>query len=607
MPTVGMRNPRLVNYTRILAVLACVLFMATGFRNGWITSTSDFPNVYAPARAFLNGDRLRDYYDWTWFAAAMNRAEAGDHLGAYCPNPPLAILPMLPIAPLPIQTAKRMWLVVNLGLLGITLFLLARIGRFTVAWVVLLAFCGFASFYVDFALGQYYVVILFLLTLALFCLEEGRPYVAGACCALAFCLKLYGGPFFLYFAFRRNWRALGGMVLAGLLLLAVAIGMFGYADVWWYATHVLPRTLEGGSIDPYNPANATLSTLLRRQFMFEAELNPHPLVNAPGLFFFLRTLVLLALLVFALFALGGNRELSERHAFAWFTIVMLLLSTNTARYTFLILLLPVAVLLEKRVLRNVALIGAFVLLSLPLPFGTLFPKVWILLFLYGSVGMEFWRRPRPTWVLATTAALVLVAGIDASVHQRAYAREPGRRFTPFASEKGQIFSSFPVVTTSGVLFQAMDSRRYALGWVHGSAMEKVRFEGNVLFPRTAGRDGPVQFDLAAHGTSTAMEFDPRTRATAPAASRAVRTDVATSPDGRWVAFVSSGGGPQHLLLRDARSGEVRPFAEGNCNSSSPAWELDSKALIFASDCDRAYGTPALYRATLEEMLRIPAE
>jgi hypothetical protein len=37
---------------------------------------------------------------------------------------------------------------------------------------------------------------------------------------------------------------------------------------------------------------------------------------------------------------------------------------------------------------------------------------------------------------------------------------------------------------------------------------------------------------------------------------------------------------------------------GNCNSSSPAWALDSESILFASDCGRAFGLPALYRARL---------
>lgn len=73
---------------------------------------------------------------------------------------------------------------------------------------------------------------------------------------------------------------------------------------------------------------------------------------------------------------------------------------------------------------------------------------------------------------------------------------------------------------------------------------------------------------------------------------------AVSPDGRWMAYESAQDGPVHIWLRDLTSGQERRLTGGNCNSSSPAWELDSKAILFASDCERAFGLPALYRAPL---------
>jgi len=104
-----------------------------------------------------------------------------------------------------------------------------------------------------------------------------------------------------------------------------------------------------------------------------------------------------------------------------------------------------------------------------------------------------------------------------------------------------------------------------------------------------------------------MEYDPQNGTILPAISVRTPGNTAVSPDGQWAAFVSDRSGPQHLMLRDAATGKVREVAGGNCNSTAPAWELDSKALIFASDCDRAFGTPALYRAKLGEMLRIPVQ
>jgi Tol biopolymer transport system component len=74
------------------------------------------------------------------------------------------------------------------------------------------------------------------------------------------------------------------------------------------------------------------------------------------------------------------------------------------------------------------------------------------------------------------------------------------------------------------------------------------------------------------------------------------SDSVSSPDGRWVAFESARNGPKQIWLRNIASGAEELLTSGNCNSTSPEWELDSKAIIFASDCGRGIGLPALYRA-----------
>jgi Tol biopolymer transport system component len=76
-----------------------------------------------------------------------------------------------------------------------------------------------------------------------------------------------------------------------------------------------------------------------------------------------------------------------------------------------------------------------------------------------------------------------------------------------------------------------------------------------------------------------------------------------SPDGKWMAFESRKAGPKQIWLRDMMNGKLQLVAGGNCNNSAPAWEKDSHALIFASDCGRGIGMPVLYRANLSSQTR----
>jgi len=127
----------------------------------------------------------------------------------------------------------------------------------------------------------------------------------------------------------------------------------------------------------------------------------------------------------------------------------------------------------------------------------------------------------------------------------------------------------------------------------------------IIVPLTAFRAGwtraETDFELVAHGSSTMMLFDPA-RGTAVPSHTPVpgeNTDSAVSPDGRWVAFTSDKTGTAQVWLRNVETGSERILTGGKCNSSSPAWELDSKAIVFASDCGRALGLPSLYRALVE--------
>src|SRR5438067_364040 len=112
--------------TRGAAAIAFAAFMSTAFRAGWTQSSTDFPNYYTAAALVRERKPLRSFYDWTWFARQMNYAGVERQLGAYTPQTPLTMLPMVGLAGLPLQDAKRVWLAINLALLAAVVYMLAR-------------------------------------------------------------------------------------------------------------------------------------------------------------------------------------------------------------------------------------------------------------------------------------------------------------------------------------------------------------------------------------------------------------------------------------------------------------------------------------------------
>jgi hypothetical protein len=588
---------------RLAALAAIVFFLATAFRSGWRRAETDFPNYYTAAVLMRRGLPVREYYDWTWFQRQMNYAGIEQQLGAYQPQTPLTALPLVGLAYVPPHVAKRIWLTLNLGFLAMTVWLLAELTAFRVEQMALVAFLGFGSLYSNFLYGQYYVFLLFLLTAGFFFLDRGKSSTSGFVAGLVFGLKLYGGPLLLYFAVKKNGRAVAGFLVAIVCMFALAIAVFGWADVHYYATQILPRSLEGEIIDPYNSGNGTMSTLLRRLLVLEPELNPQPLWNAPIVFFFLRPFLSLLVLGITLIGLREGHTGSERRDFAWFMIAILLVSANTASYTFILLLLPVSLLLvEAEMEERFFLLAAFFTLCFPLRPGwsVAFPKLWVLMALFFVVGRSHFRLLTPKYLVGMVTVVAALASVDARRHALSYSAEPGQRWERVAIEKNAIFSSSPAVSRAGLFYQSIGSQRYVLRWLHDGGIEELAFDGQAFHPIAPLPDGPIYFELVAHGGSTTMAFDPIARV---AASRFPSDSTppagsAVSPDGRWVAFESAQDGPKQVWVRNIANGLEKRLTGGACNSSSPAWELDSKAIIFASDCGRGIGLPSLYRAKI---------
>ncbi len=607
------RLPRLTQtIIRAAAFAALLLFIATSFRTGWNKSTTDFPNYYTAAVLIRHGDRLHQFYDWTWFQRQMSYVGFERQLGAYTPQTPLAMMPFVPLTQTQPQTAKRLWLAVNLALLGATVWMLAAMTGMPIEQIALLALCGYGSLAANFGLGQYYVFLLFLMTLTVFLLRVGRSAAAGFLSGITFGLKLYTGPLILYFFAKRKWRAAAGMATGSLLMLLVAVAIFGWADVWMYLSQVLPRTLEGGSIDPYNPGNATFATLLRRLFLREPELNPEPVANLPWLFFGMRVLVQLALVSAVVLGAAFRRESeADNGLMAWFLVLLVLLSVNTASYTFILLLAPVVLVWPTASKwKRLFLAICYILLNIPIRPAWLFPKLWLLFALFLVVGFPFFRAIPIPWALCSAAIAVTFAAIDATAEVRMNAQEPTNRYSQVSSDSQAIFSSFPAISRFGIFYQCMGGftgpaeERYVLCWSHDGRTERLSFPGHVFHPWAAALDGSIWFELVAGARSEAVRFDPVTRTVAGGLMPAIVKDQGevVSADGRWVAFMRGPAGQRELWVRSAAKGTTERIAAGRCDNSEPTWELDSSAVVFASDCSRGYGLPALYRAPVASFL-----
>jgi Glycosyltransferase family 87/WD40-like Beta Propeller Repeat len=346
------------------AVLAALLLWK-GILPGWRFLNSDFPNYYLVARLLREGYSLDRIYDWIWLQRIKDHWGIGQQLVGFAGLTPFSALPVLPLSFFSALTAKRLWILANLLLLGSSIELLNKVTSLGRRRVWLLCLLAVFPLRTSFLLGQMHVFVLFLLVLAYYFHRKGNQIACGVCLSLAGAVKVYPLLFVLYFLWKRQWRSAFAMVSAALLFLGVGYLWLGGGVINLYATEILPRSLQGEVLDPYSAHTASAAALFHRLFVAEPTLNPGPLINSPTLYAVLYPLWQFAIFLPLLAALSNQARNAGTEQLEWaaYALALLVLSPVPASYHFVVLMFSI-VLLVDLLLRQKAYSTAVVAVSL---------------------------------------------------------------------------------------------------------------------------------------------------------------------------------------------------------------------------------------------------
>jgi hypothetical protein len=581
-------GPAWVEWT--LVALLAALLVWRGLWPAWQRLNTDFPNYYLAARLYLDGYPLERLTDWAWLQRQKDHLGLDQPLVGYVPLTLFSALVVAPLAALPALAAKRIWLAVNLLLLfgtGVLLTRITRLGARRAALVVLLAIVPLRA---NFLFGQQHVLLLFLITLAAWAYFAGRKLGAGGILAVASALKLYPLLFALMFIRKREWRALAGLVSGAIVLGGAALALFGWEPLRSYVVEVLPRAvLRAEVIDPYSVHMSSVTGMLRRLFVFEPDLNPHPLVHAPAAFALLSSLFGAAILIGWLSLLAAGPAPPARQKLDWAITIafLLLLSSGTTTYHFCLLILSPALaadaLLETGQPRAARLVLA-VFAVVCLPYYSLFPESpdgWRILLGYPRVyaiaafcGVLWWsgrrlRRGLPSRPAAIDAAVLGVAGLALVVtgttsqlgHLRGQLASYARRLTAPTLTVAE-----PAPAGGDVYFTRMDDAGYVLDRT-GRGLITAGPPGVDLLHPTVTLDGrQAWLEIAGPERSRVVAFPagrpPLSFVDLPTAAQDAEQPV-VSGDGRWLGFVRRHRGRGSLWLVDLRAAPI-------AGSSAPA-------------------------------------
>jgi hypothetical protein len=129
-----------------------------GIRTGWTVVNSDFANYYVAAQLVVQGKSLDKLYDNDWFQEQI-KANGINTPGKFAPFPPITAWMLVPLTPASPLTAQRILLIINLLLVGFSIWLLQRMLHFPWRMAAILVLAAGQGFSNNLAFGQVYWII----------------------------------------------------------------------------------------------------------------------------------------------------------------------------------------------------------------------------------------------------------------------------------------------------------------------------------------------------------------------------------------------------------------------------------------------------------------
>jgi len=394
-----------------------------GIRSGWAVVNSDFANYYVAAQLVVQGKPMDKLYDNDWFQEQI-KANGINTRGKFAPFPPITAWMLVPLSSASPLQAQRILLIINVLLVGISVWLLQHMFHFpwrVAAILVLGAGQGFSN---NVAFGQVYWIVAFSILLALYLEQRGLGWAAGILLGIWTAIKYIPVVFifgFLLLAIKEytsgqtmKMRSLRSTAGAGL----VTVGILIFAQYVFFGSEVMQTFLREAFLPhldgklsgqgEYSLPFQSWDGLLRHWFVPDPDYNPNPYFSWPAGRWVIK-IVLLSGVVFSMAVAFYRLRSSSNFYYVALTLPILgamVLLPATATYHFILLVVPVALLtsqykwFDKKWCATVFIIyvaigflplSFFFEASSDLGIWIAYPRVWLITALYILVVFRFNR------------------------------------------------------------------------------------------------------------------------------------------------------------------------------------------------------------------------
>ncbi len=325
------RNLTLLWLLPLAALLAVYICRAVNY------PLSDYAGYYFGGRALLEG-----HYQGAYDMELLNRSIAAqgyrDVWVSYAPFPPFTSLVFAPFLPLKIGVSKVWFNIFSALLFLITLYRCCRYLSIRPYFLLALPVVFYIPVINNLFFGQSYLLLSFLLLEGWLAYRKGQDVLSSFLWGVAILFKLFPGVLLIFLLLRKKYRSFLYLSLACGLLFALSLWLNGVAVWKYYLGQAVPKMNAGELNDSWTYIFQSAFMLLKRVFLYDALLNPHPLWQNPWLFVASMAVFKAALLTAAIVI--TLRKKDDFISFAVWIAVSMLISPNGSSYSLVLLAIP---------------------------------------------------------------------------------------------------------------------------------------------------------------------------------------------------------------------------------------------------------------------------
>jgi len=329
----------------ILYLIPLVVVLGVFLNRSRSAPWSDYAGYYFGGKELLKGHYAGAYDMQTLNDEIAVQGYKGV-LVSYAPFPPFTSLVFAPFTTLPLESSKWLFNLFSTLLFIVTLWRCIRYFNITPYIALAVPVIFFIPLINNLFFGQSYLLLCSLLLEGYLAYRKERPILSSFLWAIAILFKLFPGLIFLFLLLRRKYRSVFYLGIACGILVLPSLAVNGL-DAWkFYLSRILPKMNNGELNDPFTFIFQSFYMLVKRAFIQDQLLNPHPLIHSPYLF--AGTMALFkALILSACVLLTLRRKEDDFLPFAVWITASMLISPNGSSYSLILLMIPLLALAAR--------------------------------------------------------------------------------------------------------------------------------------------------------------------------------------------------------------------------------------------------------------------